>query len=91
MVIRPKVEKKGMEDEIRDGYDYEMTIAFEIVNDKHLALASKDRTRLFDLRPEFIITEETGKQILEWCESGESLEDQVNEAKAKLAQLRYNR
>jgi hypothetical protein len=37
-----------MEDEIRDGYDYEMTIAFEIVNDRHMARASKDRTELFD-------------------------------------------
>lgn len=34
------VEKLGMEDQIRDGYDYEMTIAFEVINDQHLAHAS---------------------------------------------------
>jgi len=64
------VEKKGMEDEVRGGFDYEMTIALELVNEKHLAKASKDRTRLFDNIPEFIITPETGKLINKWCESG---------------------
>jgi hypothetical protein len=68
---KTKVEKKGMEDEIRDGYDYEMTIAFEIVNDKHLALTSKDRTGLFDGKPEFVLTEKTGELIAQWCEQGE--------------------
>lgn len=64
------VEKKGMEDEIRDGYDYEMTVAFEITSDKHMAKASKDRTRLFTDKPEFVITSETGKLIKQWCEQG---------------------
>lgn len=81
---KSKVEKKGMEDEIRDGFDYEMTVAFEIVNDKHMALSSKDRTRLFVGLPEFVITEETGKLILDWCETGSSLEDMVADAVKKL-------
>jgi hypothetical protein len=67
---KTKVEKLGMEDEIRNNYDYEMTIAFEIVNDKHMARASKDRTELFTGKPEFVITEETGKMIKKWCETG---------------------
>lgn len=81
---KTKVEKKGMEDEIRDGYDYEMTIAFEIINDKHMATASKDRTGLFDGRPEFVITDETGREILQWCEDGISFEDQIKDAVKKL-------
>lgn len=67
---RTKVEKAGMEDEIRDGYDYEMTIAFEVTNDKHMARQAKDRTRLFVDKPDFIITAETGRLIKEWCEMG---------------------
>lgn len=67
---KTKVEKQGMEDVIRDGYDYEMTIAFDLVNDKHLAKANKDRTRLFVDKPEFVITEETGRMIKAWCEMG---------------------
>lgn len=67
---KTKVEKVGMEDEIRDGYEYEMTAALEIINDKHLARASKDRTGLFVDKPEFIITSATGKIILDWCNTG---------------------
>lgn len=67
---KTKVEKAGLDDEIRDGYEYEMTVALEIVNDKHLARASKDRTGLFVDKPEFVITVETGKTILKWCNQG---------------------
>ncbi|OQP44131.1 AAA family ATPase [Niastella yeongjuensis] len=71
---KTKVEKAGLDDEIRDGYEYEMTIALEVINDKHLAKASKDRTGLFVDKPEFLITVETGKQILDWCNQGRSTE-----------------
>lgn len=67
---KTKVEKAGLDDEIRDGFEYEMTLAFEIVNDRHMAKASKDRTQLFVDRPEFVITVETGEQILKWCNEG---------------------
>lgn len=80
------VEKKGMEDQVRDNYDYEMTIALEIVNDKHLAKAGKDRTRLFTGVPEFIITPQTGEDILKWCESGIEIKQQTwEEAEAILS------
>jgi hypothetical protein len=74
---KTKVEKAGLDDEIRDGYEYEMTLAFEIINDKHMARASKDRTGVFVNLPEFIITPETGKMILHWCLSGEEINSDV--------------
>lgn len=67
---KKEVEKKGMEDQVRDGFDYEMTVAFEILNDKHLAKAAKDRTGMFMDKQEFVISEKTGEQILAWCEKG---------------------
>jgi hypothetical protein len=77
---RTKVEKAGLDDEIREGYEYEMTLAFEIINEKHMAKVSKDRTGLFVHLPEFIITEETGKMILKWCQMGEAInESMINE------------
>ncbi len=82
---KTKVEKKGMEDEIRDGFDYEMTVAFEVVNDNHLAKTSKDRTQMFDGKPEFILTSETGRMIKEWCEAGVDVQQEVKEAVEKLA------
>ena len=73
---KTKVEKVGMEDEIRDGYEYEMTLAIQILNDKHLTKASKDRTGLFVDKPEFVITTSTGKTILDWCNAGLKTQEQ---------------
>ena len=77
---KTKVEKAGLDDEIRDGYEYEMTVALEIINDKHMARASKDRTQLFVDKPEFIISVETGISILDWCNQGiepTSIDEQI--------------
>lgn len=70
------VEKKGMEDQIRDGFAYEMTIAFNIGTKNHLTEVDKDRTRLFTGKPEFVITSETGAAILAWCETGIDIDKQ---------------
>ena len=79
-----KVEKVGMKQETREGFEYELTISLDIINDKHLCKAGKDRTGLFMNAPEFVITEETGKKILEWCESGEVVDTKkLPEIKAK--------
>lgn len=80
---KTKVEKAGLEDEIRNGYDYEMTLALEIINDKHMAKASKDRTQLFMDKPEFLITVNTGVQIKEWCNRGKAdqLDAQIKNCK----------
>ena len=67
---KTKVVKHGTKEITRDGFEYELTINFELINENHLAKASKDRTGLFMNKPEFVITSETGKLILEWCNSG---------------------
>ena len=61
--------KIGLKEVTREGYEYELTINLEL-DVKHMATASKDRTGLFAGKPEFIPSEETGKLIKEWCESG---------------------
>lgn len=58
-------EKVGLKAITREGFDYEMTVSFEIAIN-HYATTSKDRTGLFMDRPEFIINEEMGKIIKEW-------------------------
>jgi hypothetical protein len=60
-----KVVKAGLKDETREGMAYEMSIAFD-VNKEHLATTSKDRTGLFMDRTPFVISEETGTEILNW-------------------------
>lgn len=67
---KSEVEKKGMEDQVRDGFDYEMTIAFDIISANHMVKTNKDRTEMFTGKQEFVISEETGEMIAEWCEKG---------------------
>jgi len=81
---KTKVEKAGLDDQIRDGYDYEMTIAFDIINDQNLAKAAKDRSGMFAGNPEFVITPETGELIRQWCEQGIDLQEEVRKAIEKL-------
>jgi hypothetical protein len=72
---KSKVTKHGTKEITREGFEYELTANFEIINDKHLVKASKDRTGLFMGSPEFIINSFTGKKLMEWCNSGISIDD----------------
>lgn len=64
---RTKVVKHGTKEITREGFEYELTVNFELINDQHLAKVSKDRTGLFMNKPEFVISSATGKKLLEWC------------------------
>ncbi|MEQ8624638.1 MAG: AAA family ATPase [Vicingaceae bacterium] len=70
-------EKVGLKAIQRDGVDYEFAIVLE-VDSKHFAKSSKDRTNLFSNAPEFKISEETGRKILEWCNSGVTNDQMLN-------------
>jgi hypothetical protein len=65
-----KVEKAGLKEMTREGFEYELTVNLEI-DIRHNATSSKDRTGLFMGKPEFVPSEETGKMLLQWCENGE--------------------
>lgn len=67
---RKKVAKLGMKSEQRDGVEYEFTTVLDIAHETHHAIASKDRTKLFSNSDPVILSEETGKQLLNWLESG---------------------
>lgn len=65
-----KVEKVGLKEITREGFEYELTLNFNLeIN--HMATASKDRTGLFMDEPGFIITSDTGRKLMEWCNDGE--------------------
>jgi hypothetical protein len=65
-----KVHKVGMKDVQREGWEYELTVSLNLDRDTHLATPSKDRTNLFEGKQPFLITEETGQAIKQWCEQG---------------------
>ena len=64
---RTKVVKHGTKEITREGFEYELTVNFELINDQHLVKSSKDRTGLFMNKPEFVITPKTGERLLQWC------------------------
>lgn len=66
-----KVQKSGMDPQQRDGIDFEFTVCWNI-NAQHMAEAQKDRTRLFDGKPE-VITAETGERLAKWLSAGEAV------------------
>lgn len=72
-----KILKLGMKSEQRDGTDYEFTVVLDLTHDGHTAMASKDRTKLFD-QPE-LVSIETGERLLAWLNSGVSPEDRAKE------------
>lgn len=76
---RTKVVKHGTKEITREGFEYELTVNFELVNDKHLAKASKDRTGLFMDKPELVITKGVGKMLIQWCNQGISIEEAKKE------------
>jgi len=65
-----KIKKVGMKEITREGFEYEVTLSFNLDRDGHYATATKDRTRLFIDKDPFVINEETGKKIKGWSESG---------------------
>jgi len=82
---RTKVVKHGTKEITREGFEYELTVNFELVNDNHLAKASKDRTGLFMNKPEFVINATTGKRLIEWSNNGVSLsklKQEIQDAKS---------
>ena len=67
--------KLGLADKQSEGLNYEFTIVLD-VNKNHLCHADKDRTRLFDNKEDFIITEGTGKAIRDWCKGSSSFKEE---------------
>lgn len=64
------VQKIGTKEITREGFEYELTLNFEFAGANHAVTASKDRTGLFMDKPEFVITSETGKQLMSWANDG---------------------
>lgn len=67
-------QKVGLKTVQREGVDYEYTVVFDL-DLNHNAKASKDRTGLFMDRYEFVINEETGREVKKWCLNGINKDD----------------
>lgn len=65
-------EKVGLKAVTREGMDFEFTLVFDL-DIKHMASASKDRTGLFMDKPDGVISPDTGRRILKWCNEGKTI------------------
>ena len=72
------IEKVGLKPIQRSEIEYEFTTMLDL-NIAHQAKAVKDRTGLFMDKELFTITEETGRQLLNWCTNGVKVDDIKNE------------
>lgn len=68
-------QKMGMAPITREGFDFEVSLHFEL-DQQHKAFCSKDRTGMFMQREAFTINPETGKELIEWCNSGEAITEE---------------
>lgn len=71
---KKQVVKLGMKAEQRDGSEYEFTTVLDLVHDGHFAVASKDRTGLFNGDPKRV-NEQTGQMLLAWLQSGAKISE----------------
>ena len=83
---KTEIKKIGLGLVQREGIDYEFTTVFDL-NQDHYVSVSKDRTSLFDGQV-FMITQEIGKQLKEWLDTGIEVidEKELQERKTSLYQ-----
>ncbi|MEH6512832.1 MAG: AAA family ATPase [Maribacter arcticus] len=71
---KSKVVKHGTKEITSEGFEYELSVNFELINENHMCKVSKDRTNLFSGKPEFIVNSDVGKKLKTWCNQGVSLD-----------------
>jgi AAA domain len=70
--------KIGLSPIQKEGLEYEFTCVLSMDKDSYLYTSSKDRTNIFEGKHEKLSIE-TGKKIMEWLESGKSIEESQQE------------
>lgn len=73
-----KIKKVGLKEIQREGYEYELTVNFNLDRDGNFAIASKDRTGMFINADPFKITAKTGEAIKKWADDGLDPQKLVN-------------
>ena len=68
---RTSVQKLGVGAKQRDGFEYEFTVTFLIDQKTNTAEVQKDNTHIFDKEGPTILSENHGRKIIQWANSGE--------------------
>lgn len=65
------VQKLGVGAKQRDGFEYEFTCTFLIDQKTNTAEVQKDNTHIFEGQGATLLTEEHGKRIIQWANTGD--------------------
>ena len=68
---RTSVQKLGIGAKQRDGFEYEFTVTFLIDQKTNTAEVQKDNTHIFDSEGPTILSENHGRKIIQWANSGD--------------------
>lgn len=74
------MQKQGTSPEQRDGIEFEFTSVLDLNIDGNIATASKDRTQIFT--DPLVLTEETGRLLAEWLNTGENAQQTEHQPQA---------
>lgn len=66
------VRKLGLGPKQRDGIEYEYTATLMLDGTTHAAKAQKDNTKIFEFDPMAVPSEEHGRKIIQWANSGDA-------------------
>jgi hypothetical protein len=82
---KTSIKKIGLKEQQEANMNYEFTTVFDVDQENHTTTASKDRTGLFTDVDPFLISEETGRLIKNWCEKGnKEIKESGNTKEAQL-------
>jgi len=68
---KTNVQKLGVGAKQRDGFEYEFTVTFLIDQKTNTAEVQKDNTHIFDKEGPTVLSENHGRKIIQWANSGE--------------------
>ena len=68
---KTNVQKLGVGAKQRDGFEYEFTVTFLIDQKTNTSEVQKDNTHIFDKEGPTILSENHGRKIIQWANSGE--------------------
>lgn len=68
---KTSVQKLGVGAKQRDGFEYEFTVTFLIDQKTNTAEVQKDNTHIFDSEGPTILSENHGRKLMQWANSGE--------------------
>ena len=78
--------KVGLGFKQRDGVEYNYTATFNIMQDTHIAEATKDNTHIFEGRYE-VLTEKDGEALYDWANAGEDFAFNISKAQNDIISL----